>query len=492
MLPVTPKPLFLLVSTAVSVLAYGLAALCAAPAQAQRWGEPAELQEFVGRQGKPTLTNLRLIESSRLMEGGLAESPWSGDFWPDQKGSIADPYNETGTGIFGVKRIMWKSNRARLLERAELQRQAVRAIHSIDERKFDDMSPSEKYDLLMGDPDFTLTRKVVEMVEKMDEIGLVAPFSGVCHGWGPASLTIPRPERVVSLMSPFGRRINFYPFDIKALSSFLWGKSPASNNVKFDGNKCYSGGKKTHFGRLVDPKCFNVNPAQFHLVAVNQLGLNRRGFLVDRKNNGTVWNHPIYAYRARFFSVASRHPRPGLTLDQAKVRARSIAFDPFREFRSPGTVSLVGVEMTFWYGTENRSPDHVRTDDPSKDKTDHQTLKYDLELDADDNVIGGEWREFNDASEQTLVETIGYTHPNSIWLVPEGVKAYSPGDIYIQDAPWDGRGTAPASWREAAVKHASSATIGADDPRTGRLVSIPNPQPLGPVVELLTRLSRRK
>lgn len=460
---------------------------------ALQWGEVNELQEFVSRENQAVVTNARLLESGRLMEAGLSESPWSGDFWPDQKGSIADPYNETGQGIFGASRIMWTSNHDFLKKRAATLHQVLaQNVNAIDEEKWDNLSPSEKYDMLMGDTGFTMTHRVVEMVEKMDSIGLVAGFSGVCHGWGPASLYMPRPEHTITLMSPLGRKINFYPFDIKALASFLWGKSAVANMVKFEGSKCYSGAHKTKYGRLVDSKCFNINPATFHLVAVNQIGLNHRGFIVDRKSDATVWNHPVYGYRAKFFKVSDRHPEVGVSLDRAKVSATSLSFDPFREFRSAKTVAIVGVEMTFYYGKENRSPDHIQYDGPSKDVVDHDTLRYDLELDAQDNIIGGEWREFGEADAQTLVEQVGYTHPNSIWLAPVGLNAFSPGDIYIQPSDWNGNGPVPASWRDAAVKYASVATIGADDPKTGALVSIPNPQALGPVVDRMIEMSRRK
>jgi hypothetical protein len=460
-------------------------------AHAQPWGEIDELKEFVTRD--QVVTNARLMETGRLMESGLPETPWSSDFWPDMKGSIADPYNETGQGPLGIpiNRIMLSANLSNLKSRASLHQQAVQNINSIDETKFDNMSPTEKYDMLLGDPNFTMTNQVIKMVEVEDSIGIVAPFSGVCHGWSPASLYMPRPEHKITLMSPFGRPVNFYPFDIKALATFLWGKTPAANMVHFQGNKCYSGGHVTKYGRLVDPKCFNANPAMFHLVLVNQLGLNHRGFIVDRKDDSSVWNHPVYAYRSKFFKVTDRKPTPGVSFDEAKVLASGLQFDPYREFRSPKTSSIVGVETTFWYGVENKNPDHTPTDDPSKDHTDHQTIRYDLELDVNDNIVGGEWREYDEADAQTLFEQVGWTHPNTIWLVPPGLSAFSPGDVYADGTSWDGSGTVPAAWRDAAVKYASSATIGVDDPKTGKLVTVPNPQALGQIVNLLIELSRK-
>jgi len=493
---------------------------------AQQWGEVDELKEFLKSDGasldsQRVVTNANLIEVGKLMEGGLSETPWSSDFWPDMKGSIADPYNETGQGsilgsVTGIryKRIMWTSNRDNLIARKSLHEQVVHNINSIPEDKYDNMSPSEKYDMLMGDVNFTMTNNVVQMVEKMDSIGLVAAFSGVCHGWSPASLEMPRPEHVITVMSPFGRKINFYPMDLKALASFLWGKSDAANLVHFEGTKCYSGGKTTSDGRLVDPKCFNVNPAQFHLVAVNQIGVNHHGFIIDRSDNGSVWNQPVYAYRAKYFKVTNPQGKAGLSFQDAKVVYNSSASkdDDFRDFRSPKTSALVGVEMTFWYSKENMDPDHTPTDSPSNDHTESNVIRYDLELDAQDNIVGGEWREYTHGA--TLFEQVGYTHPNSIWLVPPGITVTSPNDADTLSEKWDGTGVVPKSWRDAAAKYwpagtvltqthvtladgtlvtgSSAATTGMDDPKTGVYTVIPAPQALAPVVNALFELSRKK
>jgi hypothetical protein len=73
--------------------------------------------------------------------------------------------------------------------------------------------------------------------------------------------------------------------------------------------------------------------------------------------------------------------------------------------------------------------------------------------------------------------------------VPPGVSAYSIGDVDIQSTAWDGTGYAPAEWRQAALK-AENATEQLPDPRTGKMVNVPQPQPLGGVVELLIKLSR--
>jgi hypothetical protein len=52
--------------------------------------------------------------------------------------------------------------------------------------------------------------------------------------------------------------------------------------------------------------------------------------------------------------------------------------------------------------------------------------------------------------------------------------------------------TIPAGWREVALQWASTATIGTDDPKTGKLATIPNPMALRPILDTLIALSRTK
>lgn len=474
-------------------------------ALAQQWGSPEELKEFLtpaaGATLAPIVTNFRKAELMGLNKARLPETPWTSDFWPDAKGSIADPYMETGAGPLQRNRALWRAksaathvanvfvreNRPTLVGRAELRKKIANGDRSISDEKINNLSPAEKYDMILGDRDFTFTNKVIEMVDVRDDNDLVNPGAGLCHGWAPASLNSPRPRHSVTLATPFGRNVTLYPTDIKALTVFLWGKTNARTSFQANGWKCQTGYNQDERGRSADPRCFNVNPAFFHLVAINHMGIAKHGFAMDKSFTEGVWNHPVYGYDIQYFNVKDRFPYSGLSFKEARVTYDHIR-DPFMSYRAPGTKALVGVYMTVHFGNESRHPNHDATDSPSKDKTKSLTLRYDLELDANDEIIGGEWREYADPFRPTIEETRAYTHPSIVWLAPHGTKAWSVGDVAIENVKWDGQGTAPAAWLNAsktiASQHKEIETI------KGDAISIPTPQPLGPLVELLINLSR--
>jgi hypothetical protein len=477
-------------------------------AHAQQWGHPNELKQFLTPATAhyplaPIMTNARQIEQMGLKKAQLAETPWSSDFWPDVKGSIADPYNETGAGFGQRKREVWRAsstgekimeailpeNRPGLVKRVSLQQSIAQGSSSVSDEKIDNLSPAEKYDMLLGDVDFSLTRSIIKMVDERSDYGLVNSGAGVCHGWSPASLNVPRPLHAVTLMSPLGRPVTFYPDDIKALAAFLWGKTSARPSFQSSGWKCQTGGRQDARGRSADPRCFNANPAFLHLVAINQIGLNHRGFAMDKSFGAGVWNYPAFSYEIKYFNVMDRLPYVGLSYEEAKAPLTAHSRDPYAAYRAPGTQAILGVQIKIGYGLENHHPSHRLTDDPSQDKTETTTLRYDLELGANDEILGGEWREFENLYKPTLEESRIYTHPSIVWLAPAGTQPWSVGDLAIQNVKWDGRGLAPKEWLEASKTLASVHREG--EFLQGKWVKLPTPQPLGPVVDLLVELSRK-
>jgi hypothetical protein len=240
---------------------------------------------------------------------------------------------------------------------------------------------------------------------------------------------------------------------------------------------------------LVDSRSADVNPEFYHLVKNNQIALNGRGFVMDRHYRAEVQNQPSYKYEIKYFKVSDRHPKAsaGLSLQAAKVRIPSRYWDPFSNYRSRKAVAVVGIEAKIWYGLENMHPVGKLTDSPGDDKTDTLTIRYDLELDGNDEIVGGEWREHENSDAPTLVEQIKYQHPDILWLIPPGVKALSPGDFAAKSA-WDGSTVVPAEWREASLK-AGNKTYG--DRVRGKNITRIAPQPLAKVVDVLIKKARQ-
>lgn len=448
-------------------------------AHAVGYGDRSELESFVGLPAGKSIVNAQLIENLGLMRASLRIKPWSDTFWPDLQGSIAWDYANGQRGIYGL--FGWRHTRAALMGRVE----ARRDIRSLTPGQIDAMSPAEKYDLLLGDDEWTLSRSVVASVDKLHQEDMLALWSGVCHGWSPASLSMPRPVHSFTVNTPSGHPVTFYPADVRALESYLWANSRAQGDVKVKGEQCYSGARENRNGRLLDPACFDVNPAFFHLLMVNQLGLKQKGFVMDRSYRGEVQNQPVFAYALSYYDANDREAKPGATLREAK-RAFS-RWDPYKEFRSPEAVALVGVDAVVAYRKEIQ-PKQRASASSRDDESGTMRIRYDLELDADDNIVGGEWRDLIVLGAPAWHKQVEYVHPDIVWLVPDDVAPWTYADADIQAVHWDGRnGVAPSEWRQAARKAALNLN---QETFKGRRLTIPRPQLIRKAVDLLVELSR--
>ncbi len=467
---------------------------------AQDWGNLERLVDFTER--KQPIVNLRLIESMGLGTHELSERPWSDSFWPDVKGSIAVPYIDGGF----LSPLGWQSlspNRSKLHGRsAAYLEQAI--TDTFSDTQLNNMAPSEKYDYLLGDKNFTLTNQVIKMVDQRSDMDLTTYWTGVCHGWSPAALKLPRPQHSFEITAANGRKITFYPADVKALASFLWGKTNAQASTKVEGWQCQTGASTNKHGRLIDPRCFDVNPSFLHLAMINLIGLENRGFIMDRNYRGEVQNQPVFKYSVSYFDPTRRRPSSTKSFSEAKVVYSRRFADPFRPFRSPKIKGLVGVELKLWYMKEN-GPNHLATDGPSNDKYTEFKTRYDLELDENDNIVGGEWREFDSTTSKTLVEQLMYNHPDMIWLPSKNLKAFSvadPIEVWTGEGEptaeflsrtanqpkWDGKGAAPQEWLEAQLKASiKSAKFQVFENQRKDMLA---PMPVASIVDMLIARSR--
>lgn len=465
-------------AAAVGLLFVGFLTTSIPRAFAEDLGPQENLSEFLGIWGDELIVNLPAIQSRRLHSAALATTPWSGTFWADQKGSIAVPYMEVN---FPNLNLNWGLNRQATFElRPELTHDVV---EQLSDASVADLSPSEKLDLLIGNRgrngriEFTLSRRIVEMVDEMASKNLTAAYTGICHGWAPASLYSTRPQRVFTVRGPTGHNIAFYPADIKAYISFAWAKAEVSNrDVKFTGLVCTSS-RTDSADRPIDPACSNVNPGFFHIAAINKLGIKRQGLVMDRNWRREVQNQPFYNYRYYLYSPIDPEKRPGFDVNQLKVAVGSFT-DPRAPYRSDRATHIVGVRMAMDYGNEIR-PVHRNVEDASHDE--HATLEmdYDLELDAQGNIVGGEWRG-------------GSEHPDTIWFIPHN----SDGTPYVplakmdpllgsdQWTSWSGAGPIPRNW--ASLYRQS--VLNFEDPPVAQVNRVPQIPYV--IIESLLRLSR--
>ncbi len=370
-------------------------------------------------------TKLEAMEEAGLRRASLPESPWSDDYWPIYTGGLGRRYADPAFPHSED----WRKNFE------YIQKNPVRAIlASGDQGAIDRLSPSEKYDLLVGDPKGALTAAMWAEGRRIQaREGKVETWMGICHGWAPAAYMLRRPRKAVTVKAADGRvELRFFPSDIKALASLLW--AHAQVPTRFIGSR--SNEKKPKLdevGRALSPAEFDTNPGTWHLSVVNQIGVAKRSFILDVTYDYEVWNQPVHAYEYTYFNPQTLEPAP--TLASATVPRARFTNDKFRKHRSERLASVVGVSMTVNYVGES-TPSHALTDDPSRDQIYSVNYRYDIELDAAGGVVGGEWYQ--------------NAHPDFLWTPPPGARALTPAEP-LATGRWAAPAPLPASWRRAAA-----------------------------------------
>lgn len=330
-------------------------------------------------------------------EGKLSFTPWSSYYWPIATGGISMRYADPDFDDLKYE----EDNYELLVSYYKQPTDFLRLQPFAEERQkqLDMYSPAEKYDLLVGSSDFKLTNQVKEQGRKyMDEDGSVAMWMGICHGWAVAAYASPRPKRSVAVKAADSKTtVNFYPDDLRALVSLKWASASSWDGL-FIGGRCNiseypddDDDKKLNIdeetGRVLDAECFDTNPGTWHTVITNKIGRYNESFIMDVTFDAEVWNQPVYSYSVEYY-----HPRtekPGtleesiMTIDEQWKKE-----DTFAAFRNNDRAKkIVLVKMEVEYVVET-SP---RRGESDPDDIYSVSYWYDLELDAQNNIIGGEW-----------------------------------------------------------------------------------------------------
>lgn len=329
------------------------------------------------------IDNIKTIDSKNISTFRLSFQPWSDSYWPLSQGSVTNRYAEN---IGNISDIHAYANYI-------LNQRPPATL--VSEGRTNNLSPAEKYDLLVNDKNFSLTRSIMNEVRSY---GTFEGWEGICHGWAAAAFMYKRPARSVKLTNPEGVEITFYPSDIKALSSLSWAN--LSYPTKFIGGRCNQKDpqKDPTNGRILSQECFDTNPGSFHLTLVNQMGLNNKSFVFDATYDFQVWNQPILGYSYVYFN-----PQTGYIANSAQDAAVALpqfTKDKFKKYRSNRAAKVVGVKTRVDYIAETGASLALR-DNESKDHVISVEYYYDLELDANDRIIGGEWYQ--------------NAHPDFIW-----------------------------------------------------------------------------
>lgn len=176
--------------------------------------------------------------------------------------------------------------------------------------------------------------------------------------------------------------------------------------------------KDPETGLITDYTCFDVNPATWTIIIGNTLGLQGKSFIMDATFDLQVWNQPIYSYEITYFNILNNRMRGDLS--SAKISLPQLASSPKKLHQflykraNKQASSIIGVSMDIAYVAETY-PSH---DPPGPDNIIKVSYVYSLELDENDNIIGGEW--------------LHNQHPDFLWMVVEGARAMNEEDEEIE------------------------------------------------------------
>jgi hypothetical protein len=472
---------------------------------------PADInlvQKFA--RGKEVITNLEDINNKRLNYYRMKDMPWTSTYLPAIRGYAADPYATNGSN-----KISFKSNLRKYEKSVEKYNEGKLEL---DRETIANLSTSDKYDLLIGNfkAPTSLSSRLFELGDFLhDKFGKLTFWTGMCHGWSPAAISHTAPKRTVTVTSVDGQyQIPFYPNDIKALLSTAFANNTKAfveddriqtsgdpnlwsedNIMPIHGFACRKrkprvgrDGRADRYEDNSENNCEDLNPAFWHLSVINLMGLYDQGLVVDIDHNEKVNNHPTAGYRAKYFNPATGESR-GRFRDNL-VDINLFPDDLRKEYRSKDAKYIIGVEMEMnfvdyqFFNKKNAKHRNIQ-------KYKERTFLYDLELDENMNIVGGEWRgkKENDVR-RGLFRVKPGEKPDFIWYAPKGMKPVAFKEA-LAKGTWEEDAPLPYDWADAAKKASFETNLDyTEDPdELGRYPYRPQPEVLYSIVEELLKRS---
>lgn len=370
------------------------------------------------------VTNLQQLQNQNLSQGESLIQPWSGSYWPIHKGILSQRYADPGTNTNKI----FIQNYSEYLKRVP--------DDFVKTGQTEQLSPAEKYDLLVGDANWTLSKKMWKKgLKSFEDQGAVATWTGICHGWAAASHRLASvPSQSVSVTNVNGQQnIVFFASDIKGLVSNLWAAS--SPNTFRAGNRCRGNQiKKDVYLRPLEINCLDSNPKTWHLAVTNRIGIHRKSMVMDSSAGPEVWNYPLSGYDYHYFDPKTL--KPTHQLQEAVRKISDLPRNHLSQFRSPQAEYLVGVIMDTFHPALTE-PTRNEATKPLMSK---KTYIYDLELNSFFQIVGGEW-----VSDET---------PDFIWTFPELREATTREDLALKlsDISWNSENSMPPEVSASAIK----------------------------------------
>lgn len=191
---------------------------------------------------------------------GHKNAPWAGNYYPMMDGGIAQRWQQ---GNYTLD---------------FLSQEKVLQMKSAELRK---LSPVEKFDILMGDYEFTATRRELNARGPLRELP-PQNWEGFCNGVRCAGILLDEPRHEVTRVNKDGVKISFLPADLKALAgaSYFWVEK---------------------YGQIGAPSQKKMSERQPHPVIFDlalrlHLAENKKSFVIDSHLGSEIWNETVVGY----------------------------------------------------------------------------------------------------------------------------------------------------------------------------------------------------
>lgn len=171
----------------------------------------------------------------------------------------------------------------------------------------------------------------------------------------------------------------------------------------------------------ISTACRDTNPMTLHLALKGLINDQKIGFVMDRTRTAQVWNQPVYKWEMTPLQI-KKNDAEGTLAPAGEPVAIGEVDDLFKDYRAKGTAFLVQMKVKLFYGVEN-GPKLSYT--AADDAVDVDTVFYTLELDSQQNLIGGEWGLIptsENANESSLASGRSGTAPDFLWLIDQKEK----------------------------------------------------------------------
>jgi hypothetical protein len=365
--------------------------------------DPTEQVDLIAG-GLPIEKNLFNLDKELPKKADLPGRFWKNHGWRMLRGGVSERFD------WKYRNLSTWEERHNYVQKWTLR--DILAVKDEDDRQdwIDKLSPTEKYDLAMGNLDTPLTTYYWNKMKEVNDAKEMFVWRGFCDDEAGSVVYFPEPQYEVVIHSRIpGVKIKFYLRDIKGLAAL--NMSQVGIDVPQSGTRCKEDDpKQGKSSEYLDYAAFDVNPAALHIALVNFIGKHNLPVLVDRDQERPVWNTPIKRYSFRY-----KNPKSGKRFDKladALVEAAEFPQDKFKAYRSANAHYIVGVEMEAGYSTVYS--ESLGRDERERADEHMTTLTYDLEIDLDGTIVGGEWHQ--------------EYHPDFLYVFLPGTEPFSEGE----------------------------------------------------------------